>query len=244
MKPEDLYAEFQKDHLPNLFKYVVPIAHENTDNRRESIGSGVLVNLNGRHYVATAAHCIKLNPRVLHDVFYMLAGRLHDDKPVKIVDRGWHATLDVGFLQIDEPMSKELDESHLCVETVKEGTVHVIGHPRCEANVDPAKGPIEVKKCVFGSSVLEQSAAAMRLAYPVDGVRFAKGQWWTEPFPETPHGFSGGGCFGVSYTTGPVVSYQYKLLAIQVSWHSGERWVEAVPIKQWLSLVSELAMRN
>ena len=39
------------------------IVHEHEDTGTPNqIGSGVLVNMEGRHFVATAAHCIRRNP--------------------------------------------------------------------------------------------------------------------------------------------------------------------------------------
>ena len=69
------YADFAKNHLPELYQFIVAIAHED-DEGNESIGSGVLVNLNGRHFVATAKHCIEHDPRVIHRHFFMLENKI------------------------------------------------------------------------------------------------------------------------------------------------------------------------
>ena len=52
-------------HYPELFSRVTMIVHEDADTGAESIGAGGLVNMSGRHFVATAAHCIRWNPRVI-----------------------------------------------------------------------------------------------------------------------------------------------------------------------------------
>jgi hypothetical protein len=49
------YCDVERQYLPDLYQCTVAIAHEGRDGE-ESIGSGVLVNLNGRHFIATAKH--------------------------------------------------------------------------------------------------------------------------------------------------------------------------------------------
>ncbi len=57
------YDEFLNVHYPHIFTYNILIAHEDQDTGAESIDTGVLVGLRGRHLIATAAHCIKRSPR-------------------------------------------------------------------------------------------------------------------------------------------------------------------------------------
>jgi len=59
----DEYREFYTLHLPHLISYVVPVLQ--SKNGRVEIGSGVLVNADGRHFVATAKHCIDADVRVI-----------------------------------------------------------------------------------------------------------------------------------------------------------------------------------
>jgi hypothetical protein len=54
---------------------------------------------------------------------------------------------------------------------------------------------------------------------------------------ETPHGFSGGGCFIISERPGEVAVLGHKLIGIQSSWYRGSRLVEVIPIKPWYDMV-------
>jgi len=54
---------------------------------------------------------------------------------------------------------------------------------------------------------------------------------------ETPHGFSGGGCFIISERPGEVAALGHKLIGIQSSWYRESRLVEVIPIKPWYEMV-------
>jgi hypothetical protein len=48
---EDMHREFNSTFLPDLSRFVVPIFHED-EYGAESLGTGVFVNILGRHFVA------------------------------------------------------------------------------------------------------------------------------------------------------------------------------------------------
>ena len=54
---------FRALHLETLINYVIPIVDGALD-----LGSGVLVNVRGRHFVATARHCIDDAPKAMKSV--------------------------------------------------------------------------------------------------------------------------------------------------------------------------------
>jgi hypothetical protein len=234
----DVYLDFSNSHLPDLFRYVTAIAHIDEDGN-EAIGSGVFVQIHGRHFVATARHCIENNPRLLLGDFSATRKGIVPDRPVQIIQSGWHETLDIGFLETTDLNHSELSESHLCFEKIVAGPVHVVGHPEDRQEVDKRRREISLFKCAFGTTLIEETDVSMKFAYPVEGVRVGDNKQWEKvPFPKTPRGFSGGAVFGVSNTSrGNLQAIEYKLLGIQCSWSETARWVKAVPIKCWHELI-------
>jgi Trypsin-like peptidase domain len=234
-----MYAEHETVHYPELFKYVMMIAHENEEDGSESIGSGVLVGWEGRHLIATAAHCIRRNPRVMRECdFYLRTdGRMGTSPPVRILAKWLHPQLDIGFLEVDEALNAEMGEDQLFCEKVQSGPLHIIGHPTCRIETNEQLKEKTSVKSVFSTEIIEQGDDSVKLHYPVIGYRVEGEQWVSRPFIETPHGFSGGGCFGITSQSAELRTIGYKLVGIQSSWHRGERWVEVVPIRHWVESV-------
>jgi trypsin-like peptidase len=237
------YADVTKRDLPHLYQCIVAIAHKGDDDE-ESIGSGVYVNINGRHLIATARHCIERAPRIINDRFILLVNKdgrnagFLTDRPMQIVNAGWHARLDVGFLEITEPPAVEVAEGQLCLTRQAAGAVFVIGHPTCRLERIKERREITLYRCSFGTTIVETTEEYFKLDYPVMGVRPEEGEWRTgERLLDVP-GFSGGGCFGISRTMRSGLEViEYNLIGIQYSWHKGERWVKVVPIKHWFDVV-------
>ncbi len=231
-----MYEEFVNVHNPNLFNYVVLIIHENVDAGEENVGSGVMVGMDGRHFIATAAHCMKRNPRVIiNDDFYVATnGKIVVNHPVRILRRWSHPDLDIGFLEVGKSLGTEMGEGQLFSGPILGGFLHVVGHPTSRIEVNEPQKEITLVKSVFSTVITERTDDSLKLEYPKTGFRFEGDQWIEEPFIETPKGFSGGGCFGVSNEGGDVSVIGYKLVGIQSAWHPTERWVEVVPIRHWL----------
>ena len=230
------FADFVKKHTEALKQYVVAVADEDGDSNGQ-IGSGVSVNINGRHFVGTAAHCIQNKPKVIHRNFFAethgATGKIRfgTDKPIPILNRGWHPTLDIGFLEISETPTLEITESQLDSPVTIGGTIHIIGYPACMIQWDNARNTVDLHKVPFGTNIIEIADDFLKLDYPIIGKRAENGEWVDEPFPKTPHGFSGAGCFGVNQTINRRLRgleiIEYKLVGIQCEWHKTERWVKA-----------------
>jgi hypothetical protein len=241
-------AEIRDKHMPYLFQSVILIAHENDDGE-ECIGSGVFVKLNDRHFVATAKHCIEHDPRVVFGRFTMgenqspRKARIFPHSPARIIKSGWHSTLDLGYLEIASSPDVELTEAHLGFPITLSAPVHVIGHPIYCIERDESQNRIEIRKKVFQSKVIDITDECLKLDYPVEGFREEEGEWVREPFPKTPEGFSGGGCFVINKDFSTRLELiQYKLVGIQYSWpgDGSSRWVNVVPINHWADLVKPL----
>jgi hypothetical protein len=241
---EQLYADFPSTYLPDLFKYVVPIVHEDDDGK-ECLGSGVWVRVGDRHLIASARHCVERYPRlVLGDEFILQGGRILPKQTAAIRTKFLHPVFDLGVLEIDSSSPpKELLTSQLSFDQIVGGSVHIVGHPICLSNLDVMNGRrLLLTKATFCTVLVEASDACLKFAYPVEGQSYdtRQGKWIRAFFPTTPHGFSGGACFGVTKTSRAGLEIiEYKLLGIQYAWDESARHVKVIPIKHWVDLVTE-----
>ncbi len=118
------YDEFKDVHYPRLFPYVILLAHENEDDGRESLGSGVKIALGSHHLIATAAHCIKRNPRVIRDEnFYITTeNKIATSPRVRLLQSWVHDTLDIGWLEIGEALGAEMTEESCIASPAQRGS--------------------------------------------------------------------------------------------------------------------------
>jgi hypothetical protein len=234
--------EFYTLHLPHLINYVVPVL-QSKDGGIE-IGSGVLVCASGRHFVATAKHCIDANVRVVRSAVPVQRTGTTKTMPLQIKDRGWHDSLDIGYLEIADPECAELSWEQLCNDRIVEGMAQFVGYP--EVLVDAIHGrsgkltDVSIAAGTFGTTLTRETDDRMTFGYPKLGSKYdvATGTWHESPFPKTPRGFSGGACFGVAKPPGRIAQVQYKLMAIQYAWNKRDS-VFAVPIKRWCDLLTD-----
>lgn len=232
----EMYTEHETIHYPELFKYVVLIAHEDEETGEESIGGGVLVAWEGRHLIVTAAHVIRKNPRVIREGnFYQLVNtRLATSPPVRILGKRLHDDFDIGYLEVNEKLGVELGRDQLHCGSVQSGALHVIGYPVCRITTNERLSEKTMFKSVFTSEITEQTDDAIRMPYPEVGYKVEDDQWVPGPYIERPHGFSGGGAFGITSAIDELRVIGYKLIGIQSCWDRVERWVEVVPIKHFV----------
>ena len=240
----DENREFYTLHLPHLFGYVVPVLNAKKGDACPAIGSGVLVNVSGRHFVATARHCIKDDVRVGRSIAPLQREGTIGMRPLHIIDRGWHDTLDLGYLEIQDPEVAELHWDQLCNDQIVSGLVHVVGYPeelvKLVETVPGKSVDVSLAAGIFSTSLDKETDDRMTFGYPKIGMKYdeAKEIWSESAFPKTPKGFSGGACFGVAEPPGNITQVQYKLLAIQYAWNERDS-VFAVPIKRWCELLTE-----
>lgn len=234
--------EFYTLHLPNLIGYVVPVLQ--SKKRRIEIGSGVLVNAGGRHFVATAKHCIDAKVRVVRSTHPRQRAGITGTRELRIIDRGWHDTLDLGYLEIADPECAELCWLQLCNDRIVGGLVHFVGYPEVLVEtVETSPGrltDVSLAAGTFATTLKEETDERMTFGYPKNGTKYdeATGTWYENPFPKSPRGFSGGACFGVAKPLGLIAQVQYRLLAIQYAWNERDS-VFAVPVKRWCELLNE-----
>jgi hypothetical protein len=235
MTDSQRYDHFIANYLPDLVNYVVPIFNGNNE-----LGSGVVINDHGRHFVVTAKHCIEHQPRVFRPVARVENRKEVGTRQIAVMRTVLHETLDIGYLQLEESSGSELTPSQLCSDRIVDGMVHVIGYPTALAYIDLPNKNASVSCGSFATTLIEEADEYLKLEYPRFGYRPNEaGQWEPSLFPETPKGFSGGGCFGVAFsTTGLIQTVEYKLLGIQSSWSEDGRWVKVIPIKHFSGLLS------
>lgn len=236
----DESKEFNDHHLPHLLRYVVPILW----NPMEA-GSGVLLRIQDRHFVASAAHCIQSNPLIQ---IMPTSLNLHapvETRTLRPIRSGWHAGHDIGWVEITDPGCEAVgwDQMFYSPELFT-GQVHVLGYPKSEMTINFQKMEALFGLCTFSTGVMEAMPDYLKLHYPVTGSRYdeASGSWSHCPFPTTPHGFSGGGVFAVAKSlVGGMEVYQYKLVAIQSCWLESERYVKAISINILCDLLKSQA---
>lgn len=121
--------EFNDLYLPDLMRCVVAIFSVDEDSEL-SVGSGVLVNVGGRHLIATAAHCIKNRPQVMRCISPVNTTHPVEMHGARILRTGWHPNndLDIGFLEIEDPNCLELEWGQLGRGPVG-SEVHIVGYP-------------------------------------------------------------------------------------------------------------------
>ena len=147
-------------HNKEIFKCVVIIAHEDEDMGNESIGSGVLIAWQGRHLIATAAHCIRRNPRVLRDTnfYHDDHNRMATSPPVRILGKWLHPTSGYrlsGGRRIPrigaEPRSTVLRHG------AKRGVAHHRPSGVPDRNRRAAEAEMTLGKSVFTTEIIEQT---------------------------------------------------------------------------------------
>lgn len=129
----NLDAEFNHLYLPHLRQYVTPVV-----SNPLKLGSGVLVNVRGRHFVLTAAHCIESSTQVLRCQMPKPGSRVGETKPLRILHSRTHKNpeIDIGYLEIQDPECPEIQLDQLCTDRIIEGLVHVVGYPVTEVQLD------------------------------------------------------------------------------------------------------------
>jgi hypothetical protein len=236
----DLYKEFSTHYLPHLTNYIVGVVTDGDE--KNEMGSGVLVNMGGRHFVATAAHCIRRNTRVLMSVVPLDRDQTAEARRVRIIRAGKIESEDpdLGYLEIEDPNRPEVQWGQLTDDRIVNGPVHIVGVPRVLDRIDLGRREISFGLAVFGTTLIEETDTYIKFDFPKEGAQYnpSSGEWVPGPFPDHPKGFSGGGCFGVSQAErAGMTVVQYHLLGIQFGWFRPERWVKVAPIRLWRDLL-------
>jgi len=154
---------------PDLINYSVLV-----NGGAGHIGSGVLVNLGGRHFVATAQHLLKKNrvPQVLVSPS-RVTKEMSSVNPISIpvIQSGQHDDLDLAYLEIADPKRAELEWSQLCSALIDKGQVHIVGFPEVLHEIDRRRREYSVVPAVFSTTLRSETDEVLRFEYPEIGAR-------------------------------------------------------------------------
>jgi hypothetical protein len=238
--------EFSRLHLPSLINYVVLVLQEPSEGA-VSVGSGVLVKIGERHFLATAAHCLEGRIRVARSLTPLRADQgVEGTRGLRVIRMGRHANrdLDVGFVEIADPLCPELSLDQFTSAGTEQSLARFIGYPSAmveRVSVDGKPRSIALTAASFGTSFIERTEDRLFFNYPEAVQRYdlATKTQIESQLPPTPHGFSGGACFSVREAESSVASLEYRLLGIQSAWLPQSRRLCVVPIERWLEMAAD-----
>jgi hypothetical protein len=238
------YEEIQI-HLYAFLKYLVPFHF--TESNKLKVGSGIAINILGRHFIGTAAHCLRNNLRVPTQRL-LTAGIRTDTNNRGVILNTWKHpewvdsdfppdhNLDIGAIEIrDAVSSEELNENQIVLDQITSGSLFSTGIPedRTEACfVDH-----------FNTILLQQRIQC----YQIDKFKYEDKAIDYEVPADIPsqYGFSGGGVFGVGMENlNGIERVKHKLFGINCTWKERSRIAQAVPIKHWLNGIKEYIREN
>jgi hypothetical protein len=245
------------EHLASfqsILHHTVPIV--SADSKDFSIGSGVLIEIEGRLFIATAYHCIRRNPVLLMDgmeLTYRQGAPILPQPRIRILRSGGDPSIDIGLLELETGksilseagyFSCSLDQVHTQKIPVtgpedQPNPIHVAGWPRYSQDIQGER----LFRTLEGFITRYRGSDQTHFYY--DFGERAK-QWdesrggWEEKSTPSPVGFSGGGCWGIVKSK-PGALYDprrhIRLFAIQSAWTVSTRVVTAILIAEWLKLL-------
>jgi hypothetical protein len=243
MTPMTENQEYRRT-FPILFHYTLPVV----DTTEQAIGAGVLIEINDRLLVATAAHCMPESGFCIVDengfpVPY------HGPGVASVRRHGADRQIDIGYLELDKPdQIRALGKSYCSLSQLStatiphRGMVHVLGYPVDTIVPDHQTMTLNLTKMGFGSHFQGQVGHYLTLHYPLMGWQhsISDTEWEEQPFPTTPHGFSGGGLWAFTRPAQDELfnpAKHVKLMGIQSNWAPTQRIVRCVPILRFLQLI-------
>ncbi len=241
--------QYDPEHLlsyQSIERYTIPVVHRAEDGQL-GFGSGILIDIKDRRFVATAFHCLK-EAVLWTDGMDIPKDDTMPVHHVLIKNRGGKEDVDIGFLEIDRGTrirtaigheACTLDQLYIGPNIQVGWPIHVCGWPEYASRL---VGPSTIERSLECVIVRCQAADSTYLRFEFAG---SAGQWndqgkWIMKSTPSPHGFSGGGCWMITKSK-PNELYaptkNTKLLAIQSSWDTIS--VGTAPlIGEWIRAVS------
>jgi hypothetical protein len=228
--------------IPIVFSYTVPIKWDSS-TADDNIGAGVLLALNGRTFVISAAHCLNKNPVVLEqDSFLPIS-----DNKIPIIRKETHSDLDIGFLEVDNCHRRpvlnrgtSLLEQFWLATPPDHEQLNTVGFP-----VSHRRSVMRDYYCdkrIVGTTVTKSEGDRYYLDYPEKGYSWdqTKNDFEQVDFPKTPVGFSGGGWWGFVLSKPDELfspEKHIRLYAIQSAWLPKRRTAVCIPIRHFLAML-------
>jgi hypothetical protein len=223
---------YDPEHIASslsIQRHTVVIVHRN-DNGQLAIGSGVLIEIGERRFVATAYHCLREAVLLTEGMAIPQDNTLPAHR-IPILKQGGDFELDVGFMEIaNNSVIKTVHDHYPCAlkqvyigPNIQQGMVlHICGWPEYSAR---QVGLSTIERSLEVIMVRCEGRDDNRLHFSFGGK---SGQWndydeWVEKDTPTPRGFSGGGCWGIIKSKDNELyapSKHVKLIALQSAWDS------------------------
>lgn len=213
-----------------------------------AVGTGVLIGVGNRLFVASAAHCIEQNPFVvMTHALYTLPR-----DPTRFINRARVPNRDIGFLELEnDPNVPRLAVECLCpdpppISTDPLNPSHlptcVVGFPAHHFKRPP--GHTGMGMTNYETYPVQVSEDEYQYTWPlvVGSYRPGTDTAVEKELNYVPGGYSGGGVWVCNPppASGLVLPNQLlTLYALQSRYQSGERIVKCIPIRFWIKLLHD-----
>jgi hypothetical protein len=230
-----------------IFRYTVPIVVDALSEEVPEVGTGIVVDIGHRRFIATAGHVINRRPYVVLGPDFV-AETPHD--PTAYLAIKHREDLDIGYLEIpsDAKQTSCPFESLINDPPPANTLLLLIGHPvhapgSLQETALRGGRVLGLIRTAHGCTIEEVHEDRYVFSFSKDIVDFNPHTGrLTEGTPYiSPHGFSGGGIWARrNYETIPGLMHpgnMFRLYAIDYSWIDLKRKLNCVPIRYWVRLV-------
>jgi hypothetical protein len=243
-------VQYDEEYLTSyrsIFRYTAAIVHRDKHGK-PAFGSGVLIDIGDKRFVATAHHCIREAVLWLEGMDIPRDERLPSPK-VPVLNKGGDGETDVGFMEIPkgallktaiEQEACTLDQVYTDAGDKAGWPIHICGWPQYGVR---RLGADTIERSLEGIMVQCVGADDKYLRFEfADTARGLdeRGEWVIKPTP-SPKGYSGGGCWAITKSKDDelyIPMRNTKLVALQSAW-DGERFGWGPLIGEWISVINK-----
>lgn len=239
-------------HTPLLF-----IRSRRRENSLEPLGSGVLFKRGERHFLLTAAHCIRQKGQMIKIGILNKEGKLRLLKGKVVMLLGKNNEIDIGVVALAPESVQPCYEGYeflnetqvLPNQNIEDETEYlIVGHPITKTSIDHVRGKIKREPLVFigkskGQRFYERLGYDKRI-HTFLGYNRRRGQYMgmneMSMAPE-PQGISGCGLWYItSYFMEDISKVDYRLSGIMTEYFQTENAVLAAKIEGVLAILSRI----
>jgi hypothetical protein len=218
-----------------VHSYVKLVVHHWTVDDTKPIGTAVLLRAGARLFAVTAKHCVHADMSLY---FRPADGKNRQSQILHTLTR---EPLDIAVLELEpRPDVSACDVAQLCLDTPSPARLDgdpaqvpllwVAGFP---ARLASFRGDLlTAPQVAFGTNLVRSSRDELELYYHdwSYAVHPESLSCAASRLPETPHGFSGAGVWGLLKAEGLFNPLRHvRLYGIQHSWHPTTRTLKCVP---------------
>jgi hypothetical protein len=219
------------------------------EDEDKEIGTAVILRAGDRLFALTANHCVR---REMALYFPVGEGR----SPCgQILATHTREPLDIAVLELENrPDILACHVEQVCIDVPKPATKDsdpekeplfwVVGHPARHQVVQATDDHLRVAQIAFGTNLVGAKPDVLALYYHDEGYGVTQDLACAlSQLPQTPHGFSGGGVWGVDDPGEGVLFNPLKhvrLYGIQHSWLPESRLLKCVPAR----VIVEILLAN